>query len=344
MLRQLDRLIQPVGDQQNGLVAPAVYAHFDTDEWTASAATDHGFEGVACLDDAARAVVLYSAIWLRTRQPWARATAERLLKFVVSMQQDDGSFANFIINWEGKKNLTGPTSAPGGTSWTIRAMHALAYGASTFRRAAWAAAFDRGLRWLHHPLRYLDLRALAVLALLTRYPANCSTYMAEQAEAWADEIVASRLGDRLPDVPGQSEVHLWGHFQEAALACVGQRLNRRDFIAIAAASARDILMPPAKRGFDAPTSLPFEVSSVVFGLRMLAAVTGDDTFAEHAALGLAWFDGRNAAGRPVYDRTRGIVHDGIDYGRINTDSGAEANIEGGLALLTSPSYECRSRW
>jgi hypothetical protein len=35
----------------------------------------------------------------------------------------------------------------------------------------------------------------------------------------------------------------------------------------------------------------------------------------------------------VYDRRRGVVYDGIDDGRLSRNSGAEANIEGALALL-----------
>jgi hypothetical protein len=335
MLRQLGRLIRPVGGRPEGPVAPAVYARLTSAGWVVAPAADQGFEGVACVDDAARAGVLYCAIWRRNRQPWARETAERLLTFVVSMQEDDGRFGNFIVDWDGRKNLTGPTSAPAsGMSWTVRAMHALACGAATFPAGPCAAAFDRGLTWICQPIRYLDLRALAVLALLVRYPASWPAGMAEQVAAWADEMAASRLGDRLPDVPGHPEVHLWGHVQEAVLARVGQRFGRGDLIAVAAASARDVLMPPARRGFDTPTSLPFEASSVVFGLDTLARVTGDDSYAEHATLARAWFDGRNTARRPVYDRMLGVVYDGIDNGRINADSGAEANIEGGLALIS----------
>ena len=42
---------------------------------------------------------------------------------------------------------------------------------------------------------------------------------------------------------------------------------------------------------------------------------------------------RNAAGQAVYDSGRGLIYDGIDEGRVSRNSGAEANIEGALALL-----------
>jgi hypothetical protein len=47
----------------------------------------------------------------------------------------------------------------------------------------------------------------------------------------------------------------------------------------------------------------------------------------------AWFDGRNSASQPIYDRVNGRVLDGIDDGRLNPHSGAESNIVGAQALL-----------
>jgi hypothetical protein len=47
----------------------------------------------------------------------------------------------------------------------------------------------------------------------------------------------------------------------------------------------------------------------------------------------AWFDGRNSAKKPVYDRATGRVLDGIDDGRLNPHSGAESNIVGAQALV-----------
>jgi hypothetical protein len=335
MIRQLRRLLRPVGAAPDGPLALAVYAQPTPHGWAYPPASDQGYEGVACVDDAARAVVLQCAVWREHRLPWAPQTAARLLAFVLSMQGEDGRFTNFILDWDGRPNGACPSSAPGGPSWTARALHALACGVSTFGRPDWAEAFRRGLPWLDRPGLPLDIRALALLAVLEYCDATGAADLDGRAEAWGQEIAADRVGDRLPDVAGRSEVHLWGHLQEAALARAGQRFGRRDLLRLAVASARELLVPPVERGFDAPTTLPFEVSSVVVGLDMLAAATGERRYAEQAALARAWFDGRNAARTPVYDRARGLVHDGIDGGRVNPGSGAEANVEGGLALLSS---------
>jgi hypothetical protein len=75
------------------------------------------------------------------------------------------------------------------------------------------------------------------------------------------------------------------------------------------------------------------VASVVYGLNRLADVTGASEYAALAAASRAWFDGRNPAGRSVYDRRSGRVADGIDERRVSGHSGAEANIVCAQALF-----------
>jgi hypothetical protein len=65
----------------------------------------------------------------------------------------------------------------------------------------------------------------------------------------------------------------------------------------------------------------------------LAVATDDPRYARLARLAREWFDGRNTAGLPVYDRDRGRVADGIDRGVVNRASGAESNIVAAESLL-----------
>ena len=94
-----------------------------------------------------------------------------------------------------------------------------------------------------------------------------------------------------------------------------------------------LLEPIVHGGFDRISVTPYDVTSTVFSLDRLAAATGEERWTELAQDARAWFEGRNTAGAPVYDRARGRVADGIDEGRISENSGAEANIEAGGALL-----------
>ena len=335
MLRQLRWLTRPVPDLAPGALAIAVYAEARHGTLRLRAAQEQGFEGIACVDDVARAVLLYCRIWQITASPWARTTAEGLLRFVTAMQVEDGRFANFIYDWDGQRNLDGPTSRPGGEAWAARAMHALGCAMATFGADSYAEPFARGLPWLDRPTPHLDVRAVAVLASLDAWRATASADMAARALCWAEEIAAAAIGDTLPDEPGRPEVHLWGHLQEAALARTGMTFGRHDLIEAARRSAEAVLVPPVLRAFAGASTIPFDVSCAVEGLDALAAATGAHRYAVLAGQARAWFHGRNAAGRPVFDRDAGCVADGIDEGRVSANSGAEANIEGALALFPS---------
>ena len=318
-----------------GVFALAVYAQERDGQFIAHAAAEQGYEGVACLDDAARAAVLYSEIWRRHRFDWARTDAEGLLRFTCAMQMSDGAFVNFIGDWDGRRQLDTPTSRPGGGPWHARAMHAVARGVAVFGDDGCASAFEAGFEQLDRPTPYFDVRAVAVLAALEFWQATGIRHVADRALVWAEEIMAARIGDVLPDCAGDVSVHLWGHLQEAALARTGMEFGRDDLVQAAARSADAVLVPAAELAFAGPRCLPFDVSSTVAGLDAVTAATGEARYAELAALARAWFDGRNAAGEAVYDRVRGCVFDGIDGTSINRNSGAESNIEGGLALLDS---------
>jgi hypothetical protein len=318
-----------MGDE---VIALAVYGEPTADGFHSRAAAEQGEEGVACVDDAARAAVLYAQLWQRYQRPWAREAGLGLLAFVRSMQLADGAFLNFILDWDGRQNLVGPTSRPGGGPWTARAMHALACGASAFGDEECRASFERGLPWLDRPIPYFDVRSIGLLAVTEYWRATGSDEVASRALRWANEIVAAVEDGVLPDRAGSSKVHLWGHFHEAAVAEAGMAFGRPDLVEAARRSAEAVLIPAAEQGFPGKTILPFDVSCVVRGLEAVATATGQTRYHCQAETARRWFDGENAAGEPVYDRARGLVFDGIDDGQINDNSGAESNIEGALAL------------
>jgi hypothetical protein len=127
--------------------------------------------------------------------------------------------------------------------------------------------------------------------------------------------------------------HLWAHLQEGALAEAGALLDASSLVDVARTSALKLFVPIVRSGFDLPNVTPYDVASSVFALGRLGLVTGDHSWAELASDARAWFNGRNPTGRPVYDRERGRVADGIDNGRISENSGAEANVVAADALL-----------
>jgi hypothetical protein len=336
-LHQIRRLTRPVTSAGPAAYAIAVYAEPSNSESNSllewRSAREQGVEGVACVDDAARAIVLYCNIWRRRRLPSARAAASSLLRFLAYMQDEDGRFGNFIFDWSGRRNRAGRTSQAGGPAWQARALHALACAAVVLGGDEWDERFRRALPWVDDAIPYLDVRAVCVLAVLEHWRATGASESADRALAWSHEIAGHVRGSSLLNAPGDSAIHLWGHLQEAALAETGAMFGQPELVECARMSAESLLLPAVDSGFDFQRVLPFDVSCTVAGLAAVARATSDERYAAAAACGRQWFHGRNTAGRPVYDSRRGRVYDGIDNGQVSRNSGAESNIEGGLALL-----------
>jgi hypothetical protein len=303
------------------------------DTWQFDDADDTGYEGVACVDDAARAALLFLEAARRYRLPQASLEATGYLRLLQYMQQSDGRFVNFILNWTGAKNLTGPTSVPRGPAWNARALRTLALAAATTEDATYREAFDRALQPVTQGMHYADVRALHVLAALELYEQTKEAELKRRIVAWCDQLAGLRDDQgRLLNWRHEDRPHLWGYVQPAALARAAGALGRRHWLRLAEESVARYLAPMVRAAFPQRTVIPYEVSSVIADLEALAEVTGEGRYRELLVQARAWFRGRNSAGQPVYDPVGGLVADGIDTGRVSANSGAESNIEGALAL------------
>ena len=331
MLRQLARLTRPVPAAGPAAVAVAVYAD-GNDE--AVPARESGFEGVACVDDAARLLTVLCRVWARAPLRPIEAWARGLMEFVLWMQEPEGRWVNFIYDWGGSRNDEGPTSAVGENFWHGRALSGLTRAWLTFGDARAETAIRRGLEYVSAAGAPSDVRALHLEVGLRLIVDAGRTDLEPAAKRWADEIAACHEGDVLMNNPDERGTpHLWAHVQEGVLADAGAILDDPDLIDAARRSARALLEPAVSAGFGRVSTTPYDVASTAFGLDRLAAVTREPGWAGLAAEARAWFDGRNPAGMPVYDRRIGRVADGIDEGRVSGNSGAEANVEAAGALL-----------
>ncbi len=330
MLRQLWRLCNPVG--VGDMLAPAVYAERAGREWRPRQAAERGYEGVACVDDAARLAVLLLRGYERHGHGWCLRWAERVMRFVTYMQRSDGSFANFVLSWDGEPNLEGPTSRPGGLAWLARAMRALAVSARVTGDADHLRRYELAAEALPEDTQFTDVLALAALSGLELSP-EPNNQPRERIELWCERVARVQRDGLLLNAPGQVEPHLWGFIQPGVLALAARELGRPEWLELAERSTRDYLLPIVESRFDRPTTLPYEVSSVVFDLDCLHLVTEDPVYSRAARDARDWFHGRNTASLPVYDRERGMVFDGVDDGVVSANSGAESNVEAGLALF-----------
>ena len=331
VLRQLARLTVPVETAGESACAIAVYA--DAADRTIPAA-ERGFEGVACVDDASRALILLTDVWAATRLPRMREWALGLLDFLLYMQLEDGRFVNFIADWSGERNEAGVTSFPGGNFWHARGVRALARATVTLGEERARTGLERGIAHIRDARDVpSDVRSIHVLMAGELLRAGEFPELRAALPIWCDEMAACREGAVLLDNPDQLEPHLWAHQQEGVLADAGQLLGRDDLIDVARQSALAYLAPRIESGFDEATVQPYGVASTAYSIERLREVTGQPRFDELSRMARAWFDGRNPARRAVYDREEGRVYDGIDDGVLNVHSGAESNVVGGQALL-----------
>jgi len=334
MLRQLAALTHRVPRAGPRALAVAVYANAEGVELPAKAA---GLEGVARVDDAARACGLLCRLWMATGNPALREWAEGLLEFVLWMRAGDGCWFNFIDDWQGIRNRDGVTSAPGVNFWQARAAAALTECAVTLGDAAARAAVDEALPAASAAAVPADVRSLHALAALNLLRAGDDPRLRSLLASWCDEILPRRSGVVLLNFDGESATpHLWGHAQEAVLAGSAKALGREELATAAIQSGDAVFGAAIRSGFDLPSAVPYDVQSAVFVMDFLAAATRGSTYLELGRLPRSWFEGRNPAGAPVYDRAGGRVGDRIDAGRVNRHSGAVANISAGSALLTDP--------
>jgi len=155
----------------------------------------------------------------------------------------------------------------------------------------------------------------------------------------------------------QNQWHAWGNGQAYALLMAGQLLGHPPFIDAAINEVRNFYPYLLDQGYISAFRLDCEQGcqvrdekqfpQIAYGLRpMITAaleayrVTADTTYARTAALLGAWYFGRNASGRPMYDPATGRTYDGLNSARdINNNAGAESTIEGLLSLQAINAFQ-----
>lgn len=326
MLRQLARLTRPVPAAGPGALAVAVYAD---PSGKLVVAKESGFEGVACVDDAARSLDVLCGVWARTRDPGVERWARGVLEFVLWMQADDGRWLNFVYDWSGTRNESGVTSSTGANFWHARALSGVSNAWQMFGDERALTAARRGLEHAIARRVPADVRALHVLTGLRMIddPGFADVDVIGVVLRWAGEIASCRIDGVLMNNPDeQGEPHLWAHVQEGALADAGRVLGDDGLFDIARVSARALWAPIVGSGFDRPSVTPYDVASAVFSLDRLASAEPSAEWADLAGRARAWFELVDRSGRAVYDRATGRVADGVDEGRVSENSGAEASI------------------
>jgi len=298
-------------------------------------AAESGPEGIACVDDAARAALLALQAYEQLRVPSARALARGWLGFVASMQGPDGRFTNFIVDRIGRKKRHGRTSYPGGQWWTSRALWALA--------AGWRVTGEQRYRDLFEQGRFAGTRDLKVvsiqaLALMEWYAAEPSAALAQRIQSLCDRVVTSGP-DYMRDRKGTDSLLPWGYHQLQAAARAGRLFSRLDYLVACERTVVSAIEPLVRAQFRAtgPWSQDpkcvYDVSTLMLGLEELYRATGQERYRELALACDDWVRADNPVGRSLYNPRNGRCADGVSEDEISPNCGAESAIEAGFMEL-----------
>jgi hypothetical protein len=263
-LSHLDSLVQTIRLDGEDVSIVHIYADYPSYRWT-----DAGDEGIACVDDVARAAIVFLRDYELRQDTVSLFRAKLLLKFILAMQTGDGEFYNFIrsdlsINREGK------TSLKSFGWWAARAVWATSMGYRLMKNidSAFAAKLERSVRrslpnvrriltdygetrgmrgfitpkWLLYESG-ADATAELMLGLIEFYRATNDSATVGYVKQLADGLMVMQEGDarRFPygaHRSWQTVWHSWGNSQTYALAYAGRVLKNRRMIASAELEAR----------------------------------------------------------------------------------------------------------
>ena len=261
-LAHLNFLVEDVDIAGQPMAITHIYSEFPRYEWV-----DASGEGIACVDDAARAALVYLTDYESTGDPAPLDKARRLLNFVLYMQAEDGQFYNFILDRTGTINQTGNTSFKSSGWWAARGARALGAGYRVLRSVdpSYASKLDQAFRrirdvWAseveanygkYNPVHGVqvpawliadasDVTSVAMLALLEvdRATGGQDVATRDLLTKLSEALAAYQVGDARnfpfgwhPDsATSPLSWHAWGSTQAFALARAGQQLNRPEWV------------------------------------------------------------------------------------------------------------------
>lgn len=244
-----------------------IYSNYPDYRWVEAA--DSGPEGIACVDDAARAAVVYLRHYELTGNLTSLIKAKSFLKFVLKMQAEDGEFYNFVFA-DHSINRDGKTSYKSFTWWAMRGVWSLSLGYRVFRQvdsgfaSALKIAIDRSLPHVESLLQKYgevqtvgtyrvpqwllfesgaDVTSELVLGLAEYYLATGDQKVRGFIKKLSAGLIMMQDGDETSFPFGlhrswQTTWHMWGNGQTQALAYAGKVFNDSAMVQSAEREAR----------------------------------------------------------------------------------------------------------
>lgn len=241
-----------------------VYADYPAYQWVGA-----GEEGIACVDDVARAAVVYLRSYELRHDTTSLSRAQSLLRFVILMQTDDGQSYNFLRS-DHSINRDGSTSVKSFGWWSSRAVWAMSLGCRVMQKSApsFAAELEVHVRrslpnvkrllenygktrtmsgfvipqWLLYESG-ADATAELMLGLVEFYRYSPDDQVKMYLKKLADGLMTMQDGDVQTFPYGahrswQTMWHSWGNSQTSVLAYAGKVLDDSAMVASAEKEAR----------------------------------------------------------------------------------------------------------
>ncbi len=255
-----------------------IYSNYPDYHWVD--AKESGPEGIACVDDAARAAVVYLRDYELNRTASSLVKAKSLLRFVLKMQAGDGEFYNFIFA-DHTINRDGKTSFKSFGWWAARGLWCLSKGYRDFISIdpvfaeELKAAIERSLphvkklldnygsvrvvdslrvpQWLMYDSGS-DVTSELSLGLLEYYQARKSPEVKNLITKLCSALVIMQDGNAITFPYGahrswETMWHMWGNGQTEALAAIGRKLQDSTMILSAEKEARGFYVRLLINGF-----------------------------------------------------------------------------------------------
>ncbi|MEO1021444.1 MAG: hypothetical protein AAFW89_02795 [Bacteroidota bacterium] len=340
-------------------------------------------EGQACVDDVARAAVVYLRHFELTGNTESAEKAKELLRFVRYMQTDEGLFYNFVWDNTLRKNTEHENSVADKVNWwAARAVWALGVGARTL------AEYDSSFTQLC--LTSIEEIYPKIDAMTSSYP-NTKRINGYEMPTWlisetgsdaSSELLLglnathqltgdmkyktliNKLGEGIARmqygnsteasygafISSEGGWHGWGNSQTMALAEAG-------LIDAAKKEADNFYTRMLVEGWlhsfplDNPENtrefeqIAYATRGVAVGLIRLYEATKNEDYAILAGLAASWFTGNNVANARMYIPLHGYGYDGIDGPEdVNNNSGAESTIEALFTILEVENHLLSNKW
>ena len=306
-------------------------------------------EGVACVDDVARALLIYLEHYELTGDPASLDHARDAISFLSYTRQSDGTYANFVDH-QGRLNLTGITSRPGVNWWMARAMWGLAKALVVFDSVD--PAYARSISELLAPsVQRLvaavgessggaqptpvivgggaDVSAIFLMAISLLRSVEPDPELEPIATALALGLRMAQAGDVatppyravMPN-PGAPAIWTgWGSHGMEALAMAGIAFERPEWISWAEetslALGTYLVAGPGALSAQGPApfrypQIAYDLSPLVRGFAWLHEATQNPLYSDLAFLGASWLFGNNPAHEAMHHLPSGRTFDGID--------------------------------